>query len=176
MIVVTFEQQSSKFKHSVSDISKTERIAPDGLRCTSVSQSGGWRVLPMRWVRTNRRWSTWLALAAMALQLVLSCGHIHLESAKRLRHRQRGGIQSALVPAKPDSASGERGGRFLRDLRDHPSRLDFVSAGCAAAAGAVRVANGRAFRTLCSSFLSRRNVRHFNRALLRSPDLRSLLI
>src|ERR1700693_4846082 len=33
----------------------------------------------MRWVRTNRRWSTWLALAAMALQLVLSCGHIHLE-------------------------------------------------------------------------------------------------
>ena len=30
----------------------------------------------MRW---NRRWSTWLALAAMALQLVLSFGHIHLE-------------------------------------------------------------------------------------------------
>jgi hypothetical protein len=35
--------------------------------------------LPMRWVRTNRRSSTWLALAAMALQLVLSFGHIHLE-------------------------------------------------------------------------------------------------
>jgi hypothetical protein len=33
----------------------------------------------MRWVRTNRRWSTWLALAAMTLQLVLSFGHIHLE-------------------------------------------------------------------------------------------------
>jgi hypothetical protein len=34
----------------------------------------------MRWIRrTNRRWSTWLALAAMALQLVLSFGHIHLE-------------------------------------------------------------------------------------------------
>lgn len=39
-----------------------------------------WTIRPMRWVRTNRRWSTWLALAAMALQLVLSCGHIHLES------------------------------------------------------------------------------------------------
>jgi hypothetical protein len=34
----------------------------------------------MRWVRrTKRRWSSWLALAAMALQLVLSFGHIHLE-------------------------------------------------------------------------------------------------
>jgi hypothetical protein len=33
----------------------------------------------MRWIRTNRRWSTYLALAAMALQLVLSFGHIHLE-------------------------------------------------------------------------------------------------
>jgi hypothetical protein len=34
----------------------------------------------MRQVRTNSRWSTtWLALAAMALQLVLSFGHIHLE-------------------------------------------------------------------------------------------------
>ena len=33
----------------------------------------------VRWVRTNRRWSSWLALAAMALQLVLSFGHIHLE-------------------------------------------------------------------------------------------------
>jgi hypothetical protein len=33
----------------------------------------------MRWVRTNRRWSSWLALAAMTLQLALSFGHIHLE-------------------------------------------------------------------------------------------------
>jgi hypothetical protein len=38
----------------------------------------------MRWIRrTNRRWSTWLALAAMALQLVLSFGHIHLERLAR---------------------------------------------------------------------------------------------
>jgi hypothetical protein len=34
----------------------------------------------MRWVRrTKRRWSSWLALAAMALQLFLSFGHTHLE-------------------------------------------------------------------------------------------------
>jgi hypothetical protein len=33
----------------------------------------------MRWVRTNRRRGAWLALAAMALQLVISFGHIHLE-------------------------------------------------------------------------------------------------
>jgi len=33
----------------------------------------------MRPVRTNTRWGTWLALAAMTLQLALSFGHIHLE-------------------------------------------------------------------------------------------------
>jgi hypothetical protein len=33
----------------------------------------------MRWVRTNRQWSSWLALAAITLQLVLSFGHVHLE-------------------------------------------------------------------------------------------------
>jgi hypothetical protein len=34
----------------------------------------------MRWIHgTNKRWNTWLALAAMALQLILSFGHIHLE-------------------------------------------------------------------------------------------------
>lgn len=35
----------------------------------------------MHWIfRTNRRWGTWVALTAMALQLVLSFGHIHLEN------------------------------------------------------------------------------------------------
>jgi Protein of unknown function (DUF2946) len=36
----------------------------------------------MGWVRTNKRRGTWLALAAMALQLVLSFGHIHLGDIK----------------------------------------------------------------------------------------------
>ena|SRR5262249_43106561 len=33
----------------------------------------------MRWARTRQRCGTWLALTAMALQLVLSFGHIHLD-------------------------------------------------------------------------------------------------
>jgi Protein of unknown function (DUF2946) len=33
----------------------------------------------MRWVRGNRRWSTWIALAAITLQLALSFGHVHLD-------------------------------------------------------------------------------------------------
>jgi len=35
--------------------------------------------LPMRWARTRQRCANWLALAAMALQLALSFGHVHLE-------------------------------------------------------------------------------------------------
>ena len=35
--------------------------------------------MPMRWARTRQRCGSWLALAAIALQLVLSFGHIHLE-------------------------------------------------------------------------------------------------
>jgi hypothetical protein len=38
-----------------------------------------WTFRPMRWVRTHRRCGSWLALAAIALQLVLSFGHIHLD-------------------------------------------------------------------------------------------------
>jgi hypothetical protein len=33
----------------------------------------------MLWIRTNERWSSWVALAAMTLQVALSFGHIHLE-------------------------------------------------------------------------------------------------
>jgi len=36
----------------------------------------------MVWVRTNRRRGGWLALAAMALQLVLSFGHVHLDGIR----------------------------------------------------------------------------------------------
>jgi hypothetical protein len=34
----------------------------------------------MGWVHRNRRFGTWLALAALTLQLVVSFGHVHLES------------------------------------------------------------------------------------------------
>jgi hypothetical protein len=33
----------------------------------------------MYWVRSNRRFGSWAALFALAIQLVLSFGHIHLE-------------------------------------------------------------------------------------------------
>ena len=33
----------------------------------------------MRWIRSNVRLGAWCALAALALQLVLSFGHVHLE-------------------------------------------------------------------------------------------------
>jgi hypothetical protein len=37
---------------------------------------------PMRWVRC-KRFAAWLALAALALQLVLTLGHIHADSIHR---------------------------------------------------------------------------------------------
>jgi len=37
----------------------------------------------MRWVRSNRRWGGWLALAALALQMAVSFGHIHLDGVRR---------------------------------------------------------------------------------------------
>ena len=50
----------------------------------------------MRWVRTNRRCGGWLALAAVALQVVLSFGHVHLEMLQSKDRRPAGrGVQSA---------------------------------------------------------------------------------
>ncbi len=40
------------------------------------------RYRPMRWVY-NRRLGSWLALAALALQLVVSFGHVHLDGVHR---------------------------------------------------------------------------------------------
>jgi hypothetical protein len=37
----------------------------------------------MRWVRTNRLYGGWLALAALTLQVVLSFGHIHLDGIRQ---------------------------------------------------------------------------------------------
>ena len=56
-----------------------DRIACERLGGRLLLRCACGQVRLMRWVRTNRRWGTWLALAAMALQLVLSFGHIHLE-------------------------------------------------------------------------------------------------
>ena len=37
----------------------------------------------MRWVRCNSRLGGWLALAALALQIVVSFGHVHLDGVAR---------------------------------------------------------------------------------------------
>jgi hypothetical protein len=52
----------------------------------------------MRYARTNRRWSTWLALAAMVVQLVVSCGHIHLEKLPS------GSVVASLAASKAPSS------------------------------------------------------------------------
>ena len=38
---------------------------------------------PMRWVRCHKRFGGWLALAALALQMVVSFGHVHLDGLAR---------------------------------------------------------------------------------------------
>ena len=40
------------------------------------------RYRPMRWIY-NRRFGSWLALAALVLQLVVSFGHVHLDGVHR---------------------------------------------------------------------------------------------
>jgi hypothetical protein len=50
----------------------------------------------MRWLRTNRRFGSSLGLAALALQLVVSFGHIHLEGI--------GGGAPALSSAQPPTS------------------------------------------------------------------------
>jgi hypothetical protein len=37
----------------------------------------------MHWVRANRRFGGWLALAALALQMAVSFGHVHLDAVHR---------------------------------------------------------------------------------------------
>jgi hypothetical protein len=53
----------------------------------------GGSVRQMRWVRDYRRFGGWLALAALALQFVVSFGHVHLDA---LRH---GGSPLAIAAA-----------------------------------------------------------------------------
>jgi hypothetical protein len=61
----------------------------------------------MRWVRTNGRFGTWLALAALALQLILSFGHVHLDGVHRglpaLHVVAAGAPSSPSVPAQQPS-------------------------------------------------------------------------
>jgi hypothetical protein len=57
----------------------------------------------MGWVRTKRRWGTWLAVAAMALQLALSFGHVHLD--KLTGDAAIASIAAAKAPSPQQSPS-----------------------------------------------------------------------
>jgi hypothetical protein len=59
----------------------------------------------MRWVRRNNRFGSWLALAALALQIVVSFGHVHLDRVARASAvvAVAGGPGS---PALPDNQPG----------------------------------------------------------------------
>ena len=142
--VVTFGQQSSQFM-PVSKIFDLNVFARDRLRCT-LSQAGVDAFCQCVGFGPTAVWDLARACSDDAAACPFVRTHPSRKARKRLGHRQRGGVQGAVVPAKSTSASRERGGRFLRDLRDHPSRLVVIPAGCAALAGAVRVANDRALR------------------------------
>jgi hypothetical protein len=73
---VTLGQQSSQFSLG-SDVFILKALPRMG--STVHCSKRGLARFPMGWIRTDRRRSSWLALAAMALQLALSFGHIHLE-------------------------------------------------------------------------------------------------
>jgi len=54
----------------------------------------------MRWVRTNRRYGSWCALLALAVQLIVSFGHMHRTDAFRL---------AGFLSAATTSTSGQSG-------------------------------------------------------------------
>src|ERR1700728_349206 len=47
----------------------------------------------MRWVRSNTRFGSWLALAALAVQIAVSFGHVHLDGI----HRGAAGVNVAAA-------------------------------------------------------------------------------
>ena len=58
----------------------------------------------MYWVRSNRRFGSWAALFALAIQLVLSFGHIHLEDFQ-------GSSAAAASQAQPNTPADDDGDR-----------------------------------------------------------------
>jgi hypothetical protein len=56
----------------------------------------------MRWFRSHARLGSWLALSALALQLTLSFGHIHLKDVLAQAHASSGPVIAALAPG-PDA-------------------------------------------------------------------------
>jgi hypothetical protein len=64
----------------------------------------------MRWVRDVRRFAGCLALAALALQLVLSFGHVHLDGVHPASHGTTvagASTQSQQLPAQQPGSDGD---------------------------------------------------------------------
>jgi hypothetical protein len=58
----------------------------------------------MRWFRSNVRTSAWFALVAMALQLALTFGHLHLRVASAASAQLKAAVtlpDGSSLPAKP---------------------------------------------------------------------------
>src|SRR5215213_10585941 len=73
----------------------------------------------MRWVRSNTRFASWLALFALALQLILSFGHTHLD----VRISKFAISFEAAIEIDPSSASGESADRPIK----HTKFADFCA-------------------------------------------------
>src|SRR5258708_34669461 len=69
----------------------------------------------MLWVRTNRRIGAAVALFALAVQLALSFGHVHLDKAA---------LFAPAAIAAPQTASG---GRASPGPRPRPGRAEFFA-------------------------------------------------
>jgi hypothetical protein len=69
----------------------------------------------MKWIRRNIRSSTWLALTALALHLVLTFGHIHAEEFSPASMATASVVATDAQAADDGGASEER----YRTLRAH---------------------------------------------------------
>ena len=154
------------------------RIAPNRSGC-KLPRAGRYRGTKFRWmhrIRNNRRFGGWLALFALAVQLVLSFGHVHLEGI-------RGGADARIsliterpeLPASPAQHPGNDAttiARFARPSISLRRRSCRTHHNCRC----------RSFHRRSSilitplSFLSRLSEPLFNRARRQSSNLRSLLI
>ena len=84
----------------------------------------------MHWVRSNRYFGSWAALFALAIQLVLSFGHIHFEDIQGSSAIVAAQSQAQPnAPADDDNDRGFRPASFLRNLRGAQPDSLFGSAG-----------------------------------------------
>lgn len=67
----------------------------------------------MRWFRHNIRHGSWLALIALAINLALSFGHVHVGEGQ---HSGPGHVQAAAIPPHDGHTQGHHGQGEADDL------------------------------------------------------------